>query len=287
MAALPRRPLGNTGIDVSCLGLGTVKLGRSEGVKYPGKFTIPDDQAVLALLAQAQALGINLIDTAPAYGNSEERLGRLMQQRQDWVICSKTGEEFVGGKSTFDFSAGHTRKSVERSLRRLNTDYLDLVLVHSDGNDVGIIEQTDCFETLARCRDQGKIRAFGISGKTVAGGLLAAPLCDVVMVSCNPGYTDELEVIQRAGDLHKGVLIKKAFASGHALASSRHDQAQPTPGRPTDDTVDTVYRTLRFIFAQPGVTSIIAGTINPAHLQHNVDAATRAVAVTVAERHRG
>ncbi len=263
MSSLPRRPLGSTGLDVSCLGLGTVKFGRNEGVKYPEKFIIPDDQAVLALLQQAQALGINLIDTAPAYGNSEERLGKLLQRRQDWVICSKTGEEFVGGRSRFDFSAAHTRNSIERSLRRLKTDYLDLVLVHSDGNDQQIIEQTDCFETLVRCREQGKIRAFGLSGKTVAGGLLAVPLCDVVMVSCNPGYTDELDVIEHAAALHKGVLIKKAFASGHALAGSG---------------TDAVYDALRFIFAINGVTSVIAGTINPAHLQHNVDAATRALA---------
>lgn len=266
MSSLPRRPLGSTGIEVSCLGLGTVKLGRNEGVKYPGQFTIPDDQAVRALLQQAQAQGINLIDTAPAYGNSEERLGKLLERRQDWVICSKTGEEFADGKSSFDFSADHTRHSIERSLRRLKTDYLDLVLVHSDGNDQQIIEQTDCFEALTRCREQGLIRAFGLSGKTVVGGLLAAPLCDVVMVSCNPDYTDEIEVIDRARQLHKGVLIKKAFASGHALARS-------TPGQHQDH--DPVYDTLRYIFALPGVTSIIAGTINPAHLQHNVATATR------------
>ena len=275
MSSLPRRPLGSTGIDVSCLGLGTVKLGRSEGVKYPEKFTIPDDQAVRSLLRQAQALGINLIDTAPAYGNSEERLGKLMQHRQDWVICSKTGEEFVDGKSTFDFSARHTRHSIERSLKRLKTDYLDLVLIHSDGNDREIIEHSDCLETLTRCREQGLIRAFGLSGKTVAGGLLAAPLCDVVMVSCNPGHTEEIEVIGRACELHKGVLIKKAFASGHALAGR---VSQPSLGGAESRGSDAVFDTLRFVFAIAGVTSIIAGTINPAHLQHNVDAATRVMA---------
>ncbi len=265
MSTLPYRTLGCTGIDVSCLGLGTVKIGRSEGVKYPDKFVIPDDAAVRALLQQAHELGINLIDTAPAYGNSEERLGKLMQRRQDWVICSKTGEEFVDGRSVFDFSAKHTRHSIERSLKRLGTDYLDLVLVHSDGNDRQIIEQSDCFETLSRCREQGLIRAFGLSGKTVAGGLLAAPLCDVVMVSYNPDHTAETEVIDQASTLNKGVLIKKAFASGHALAGS-HQGA---------DAVDT---NMRFIFGRPGVTAIIAGTINPAHLQHNVATASRVLA---------
>ncbi len=96
-----------TQLDVSVLGLGTVKLGRDKGVKYPEAFTIPDDQAALALLQQAWNLGINLIDTAPAYGNSEQRLGELLPQLpHDWIICSKAGELFNSdtGESSFDFS---------------------------------------------------------------------------------------------------------------------------------------------------------------------------------------
>ena len=94
------KALGNTGIDVSIVGLGTVKLGRDQGVKYPSAFTIPDDSEALALISYAKHLGVNLIDTAPAYGNSEERLGKLLKdQRQDWIICSKVGEEFADGKS--------------------------------------------------------------------------------------------------------------------------------------------------------------------------------------------
>ena len=89
------RPFGNTGINVSPLGLGTVKLGRNEQVKYPNAFSIPDDQQAGELLELARDLGINLIDTAPAYGNSEQRLGALLKgQRHEWVICSKVGEEF-------------------------------------------------------------------------------------------------------------------------------------------------------------------------------------------------
>ena len=65
------RPLGDTGLTVSALGLGTVKIGRDQGVKYPTAFSIPDDDAVRNLLARARELGINLIDTAPAYGRSE------------------------------------------------------------------------------------------------------------------------------------------------------------------------------------------------------------------------
>ena len=94
------RPLGSTGLLVSPLGLGTVKLGRDQGVKYPNGFQIPDDDEARMLLKLARDLGINLIDTAPAYGRSEERLGPLLRgQRQDWVIVSKVGEEFADGQS--------------------------------------------------------------------------------------------------------------------------------------------------------------------------------------------
>ena len=102
--ALQKRTLGESGIIVSCLGLGTVKFGRNQEVKYPEKFALPSDEIISKLLDQAQSLGINFLDTAPAYGSSEQRLGRLLSRRQDWVICTKVGEEFVTGKSFFDFS---------------------------------------------------------------------------------------------------------------------------------------------------------------------------------------
>src|SRR5690606_39506858 len=76
------RPLGNTGLQASPLGLGTVKIGRNQGVKYPSGFDLPDDGQVRDLLALARGLGINLLDTAPAYGTSEERLGPLPQGRR-------------------------------------------------------------------------------------------------------------------------------------------------------------------------------------------------------------
>jgi len=156
------RPLGSTGLSISPLGLGTVKLGRDQGVKYPSGFAIPDDDQARQLLTLARELGINLIDTAPAYGVSEERLGPLLAgQREDWVIVSKVGEEFENGQSRFDFSATHTRLSVERSLKRLRTDRIELVLVHSDGNDLDILQHTEVYQTLAELKREGKILAFG------------------------------------------------------------------------------------------------------------------------------
>jgi aryl-alcohol dehydrogenase-like predicted oxidoreductase len=258
------RTVGSTGIQLSPIGLGTVKLGRDQGVKYPQHFVIPDDRAATQLLGVAQDLGINLIDTAPAYGNSEQRLGELLKgQRQRWVICSKVGEEFEQGQSRFDFSPEHTRYSVERSLGRLNCDVIDLVLVHSNGEDEKIINSLGTLEALADLRRAGKIRAFGISTKSVAGGLAAAELCDVLMVTYNLGQQEEVAVLDKCLRLGTAVMIKKALASGHLA----------------EDYPDPVQASMNLIFQHAATTSAIIGTINPQHLTANVAAARLAIAL--------
>jgi aryl-alcohol dehydrogenase-like predicted oxidoreductase len=250
------RPLGDTGLIVSPLGLGTVKLGRDQGVKYPSGFTIPDDDEAGRLIGLAHELGINLIDTAPAYGRSEERLGPLLRgRRQDWVIVSKSGEEFEAGRSSHDFSPAHTRRSVERSLKRLETDYIDLLLLHSDGDDLRILRESGAYETLAELKREGKIRAFGLSGKTVEGGLLALERGDCAMVTYNLAEQGEKPVLDYAASHAKGILIKKGLASGHACTGAG---------------VDPVKASFELIFGHPGVGSAIIGTINPLHLSHNV-----------------
>jgi len=253
------RPLGGTGIRISPLGLGTVKLGRNRQVKYPRPFEIPDDAAVSRLLALARELGINLLDTAPAYGASEERLGRLLPgPRADWVIVSKAGEFFEAGRSRHDFSYAATVRTVEQSLRHLNTDYLDAVLIHSDGDDLRILEQEGALDALRELKERGLIRAHGMSTKTVAGGLRAVEETDMVMVTCNPAHREELPVLAAAAARSKGVLIKKALQSGHAGEGG-------------------VAEAMRFIFAQPGVSGIIVGTIDPGHLRANVMAVEAAL----------
>jgi len=257
------RPLGSTGLRVSPLGLGTVKLGRDQGVKYPNGFTIPDDREAQMLLTLARDLGINLIDTAPAYGTSEERLGPLLRgQRHEWVIVSKVGEEFEGGQSRHDFSAEHTRLSVERSLKRLETDFIDLVLVHSDGNDLAVLNDSGVYQALAELKQQGKIRGYGFSGKTVEGGLLALREGDCAMVTYNLNEQSEKPVLDYAASHGKAILVKKALASGHVCLS---------PG------VDPVQASFELLFAHPGVASAIVGTINPLHLAHNVATAAAVI----------
>lgn len=247
------RDLGGTGLRVSPLGLGTVKIGRNKQVKYPRPFDLPSDREVSDLLSLARDLGINLLDTAPAYGASQQRLGGLLPgPRSDWVIVSKVGEFFEHGASRFDFSFDTTVRVVEHSLRTLSTDYLDAVLIHSDGDDLRILEQEGAADALHSLKERGLIRAHGLSGKTVAGGLRALESLDMVMLTCHLGYTDELPVLQRAAEMGKGVLVKKGLNSGHL------------PG------ANGVRQALEYIFAQPGVSSAIVGTINPEHLRENV-----------------
>ena len=260
------RPLGATGIQVSPLGLGTVKFGRNQGVKYPHPFDLPSDQQALALLNLAWDLGINLLDTAPAYGVSEERLGRLLGHCQrDWVIVTKVGEEFENGESHFDFSAAATRASVERSLRRLGLETLDVVLIHSNGDDLAILQQTAVLPTLRHLQQEGWIRAVGISTKTVAGGLRAVDCCDVVMVTYNLAQREELPVIRAAQAAQKGVLIKKGLQSGHLDPHA----------------ADPVSAALRLIYAEPGVGSVVVGTLNLDHLRANVEKIGSFMAISV------
>src|SRR5258708_25583462 len=217
------RPLGQTGIVVSLLGLGTVKFGRNQKVKYPEPFELPSDSEIESLLDLALELGINLLDTAPAYGTSEERLGKLLGHRRgQFVITTKTGEEFGSdGVSRYDFSAEHTRQSIERSLRRLRADRLDGVLVHCNSEDLQALVHSPVLETLQGFKDRGLIRSFGASTNSVPGGLKAVELSDMVMATFNATQTQDKPVIERAAELRKGVLIKKGLQSGHGGGTLR------------------------------------------------------------------
>lgn len=251
------RPLGATGMQVSVLGLGTVKLGRNQAVKYPHPFDLPSDAEARALLDTAAALGINLIDTAPAYGTAEERLGSLLAgQRDRWLLATKVGEEFEGGRSRFDFSPEHTLGSIDRSLTRLGTDHLDIVLVHSDGDDLAALDR-GVMDALTRAKQAGKTRAIGMSPKTIAGARAAMQASDVLMLALNEAEPEMLPIVREAHAAGVGVLIKKGLRSGHL----------PT------DSADPVEQSLRYLLAEPGVSSVVVGTINPDHLRHNAAAA--------------
>ena len=256
-----RKNIAETGLAVSPL-----KLGRTAGVKYPDSFKIPDDVQTLKLLSQASELGINLIDTAPAYGNSEQRLGQLLPKlNREWIIATKVGELFNAdlAQSHYNFTAEFIKQSVEKSLKNLRREVLDIVLIHSDGNDQHIIEHLGVLEILNDLKQQGLIRATGMSTKTVAGGLLSLQQSDIAMVMHNSGYQDEQAVLDQAATSNKAIFIKKALNSGHLASSSSVTD-------PVQASFDTIYQ-------NPAVTSIVIGTITPSHLTSNVSKAVKAL----------
>jgi aryl-alcohol dehydrogenase-like predicted oxidoreductase len=251
---MKKRQIGSSGIFVSEMGIGTTKFGRNEAVKYSQKFSLPDEKKISRILKTSSSKGVNLIDTAPAYGSSEQMLGKVLKNwRKDWVLCTKVGESFHQGKSFYDFSKSAIQKSLENSLQKLQTDYLDLVLVHSNGQDEEILPS---LEILAQAKKKGMIRLFGMSSKTKTGGIKALKESDVAMVHYNLEYSEQQELLEFAKQEKKGILIKKAFQSGSLFCGS--------------DKKQILKKNIRFILEQAAVSSIIIGTINPLHLQENI-----------------
>ena len=246
-----RRRLGCTGLEVAVLGLGTVKFGRNAMVKYQPTSALPSDGQVADLLAAAKSLGVNLLDTAPAYGRSEERLGEAIEgTRHEWLLCTKAGEEFDGACSCYDFSEDHVLRSIGRSLERLRTTVLDIVLVHSDGRGVASISAAGAFRALRRLQREGVIRAVGFSGKGAADGYAALGESDVLMCTVNARDRGEVPLVAEAAAVDVGVLVKKPLASGF----------------------ETSPAALANIAALPGVSCVVTGTLSADHLAANAAA---------------
>ncbi|MEX0702655.1 MAG: aldo/keto reductase [Planctomycetales bacterium] len=251
------RPLGRTGLSVSAIGYGAVKIGRNQQVKYPRPFELPDEAEAARVLNAVLDSGITHIDTAPAYGLSEERIGRaLAHRRHEFVLSTKVGEEFVDGRSRFDFSAAAIRRSVHRSLARLRTDALDLVLIHSHGDDRAILEETDAVATLLDLRWRGLVRGIGLSGKTVAGAESGLDWADAVMIEYSLDDQTHAAAMAEAHRRGVAVLVKKGLGSGRLPPEAA----------------------IRFVLANPHVTNVVVGGLNLEHLRANVATASRSAA---------
>lgn len=247
-----RRQLGRTSFAVAPIALGTTKLGRNSDVKYPVSFALPSEQDIARLFESALKLGVNLIDTAPAYGESERKLGTFVENHRDKIVlCTKAGEKYVDGRSVYDFSAATIVASVEASLSRLRTDHIDILLLHSDGRDVEILTQTDALEALTGLKHNGKVRAVGISAKTNAGIVEATRSCDIVMAPFSQKETALADALAEAHDRGLGVLAIKGLFSGHL-------EARPA---------------IEFVLKQPFIDAVVIGTLNPAHLEATVEIA--------------
>lgn len=249
----PRRPLGQTGFEITPIGFGAFKIGRNQGIKYEHHYDLPSDQQTATLLNSLLDLGINHIDTAPAYGISEQRIGQhLAHRRDEFFLSTKAGETFENGTSTYDFSPRAITESVHRSLKRLRTDRLDLVLIHADRTELDIIHHSGAPEALDKLKHQGDILNAGLSGRTAEGFQAALDWADVFMVEYHPDNTELADLIATAHQRGTGILIKKGLASGKL---DPHDA-------------------IRFVLDHPGVDSLTLGSLNLDHLRDNLNAAS-------------
>lgn len=255
-----KRALGQSGVELSPITLGTVKFGRNQGVKYPKGFDLPSDDELSALLDLALTHGVTTLDTAPAYGMSEKRLGFLLaNQRQKFQIISKAGEVYDSTKNTshYDYSLKGLRQQLDNSLRALKTDYLDCWLLHSDGNDEENLND-DVLLLFQKLKKEGLVKSIGASTKTVRGGEIALQELDCVMMTASLTYHDEDSLFEKATLLNKGILLKKIFDSGWALDTDGIEK------------MHTMTNTYRHLFEFHSTSSAVIGTITPDHLLQNI-----------------
>jgi aryl-alcohol dehydrogenase-like predicted oxidoreductase len=169
------RSLGSSGIKVSVIGFGAWGIGgRTPG---PTSYGDTDDSLSRRALNEAYDRGITFYDTASVYGDghSEELIGECFESRRDQVvIATKAG--ITSSFRCYDFSEAGLRASLEGSLRRLRTDYVDLFQLHNAGSDV-VSAHPHIGDLLSRLREEGKIRAYGFStpGPQDALDLLETP----------------------------------------------------------------------------------------------------------------
>ncbi|MYL54278.1 aldo/keto reductase [Pontibacillus yanchengensis] len=206
---MKQRSLGNTGIQVSEVGFGAWQLGNE---KDWGKMT---ENEAISLVHTAMDSGCNFFDTAPNYGDgkSEELLGKAFKGKRDQVVISSKCGHHPNDEQNFEPSK--LILSVEESLRRLNTDYLDSLLLHNppfstlDGN-------SHQFEVLRKLKEQGKIRAFGASvdtGKEMFE-LLNQTQSQIIEVMFNLFHQEPAAAIKSAQSQGVGVIAKVPLDSG-------------------------------------------------------------------------
>lgn len=239
------------------LGFGAFKIGRNQKIKYPDSYELPTDQESDRFLNEVLDAGIQYFDTAPAYGLSEERIGRaLSHRRQEFVLSTKVGEIFEEGESTYDFSASAVHASLDQSLKRLKTELLDIVFIHAPANDLDVLRNTDVVDVLKQRQSAGDIQLIGFSGKTVEAAEEALEWAEVLMVEYHLEDRTHEQVIEKAAQKKSQVVIKKGLSAG-ALGP---DEA------------------IRFVLGNPNVSSLVVGSLNLNHLKANDELARSLIA---------
>jgi aryl-alcohol dehydrogenase-like predicted oxidoreductase len=279
------RTLGRTGADVTILGFGAMELrGEPRGPRI-------EDQDAGRLLNAVLDGGINLIDTSPDYGRSEELIGAHIGHRRDeYFLASKCGCPLevpadVPPPYPHDYSPGNVRADVEQSLRRLRTDRLDLVQVHMSPSRA-VLEDNETVQTLAGLQAEGKIRFIGMSGILPhLADHIAMGVFDVFQIPYSAVQRDHEALITAAAGGGAGTFIRGGAARGAASEDKnwRTEPLSQDPGvaRQNWETsgiagllsaagMSSMEFILRFTLSHPGLSTTIVGTANLAHLASNI-----------------
>jgi aryl-alcohol dehydrogenase-like predicted oxidoreductase len=275
---MKRTRFGRTGFEVSPLGFGGAEIGLLE----------TERSRVGAVLNALLDAGINLIDTAASYEGSEEMIGDSVgSRRAQYVLVSKCGRKHPGLPGE-DWSAELIAASVDRSLKRLKTDRIDVMLLHSC--DLETLKRGEAVGALAKARDQGKIRFSGYSGDNEAAAY-AVTLGDVAVLETSVSIADQANidaVLPGARKHDVGVLAKRPVANAawkeldqqpgfyktyakvytDRLRAMKIDPAALGFAGKSDDAWPEL--ALRFTLSQPGVHCAIIGTTNPENAKRNI-----------------
>ena len=265
---MQRRAYGRSGLDVPVLGFGAMQAGA------PGL----GDAAAARLLHHALDLGLTLIDTARAYGASEERIGRhLARRRDEFVLSTKVG---YGVDGIADWTYDCVVAGVDAARDRLRTDVIDIVHLHSCGLE--LLHDGEVARALEDCAAAGKLRVAAYSGDAAA--LRHAVMCGAfggVQASVNLCDQQALPVLAEARACGLGTIAKRPLAgqpwrtgrppedATHAEYWRRFGLLRAEPGVAADDWEALA---LRFAAYAPGVDCVIVGGTDPGHLERNVAA---------------
>ena len=278
---LQRRRLGRTELEVTCLGMGGAGLGRGD---------VTDDEAVEAV-HRAIDLGINYLDTAPLYGESERRVGLALADgwREKIYLATKTGThpEWRG-----DFSGAGTRRSVENSLRLLGTDYLDVCLVHDPDSMDPVVAKGGALDELQRMREEGLIKFIGLGVRHHEFHKIAIEtgVVDVILT-----YLDYTLLSQTANEwllpfatendigIINGSPIAMGLLSGLEpdvsikrmhLGASDAEKAHRLWQWATDNNLNLLNLAIQFCFRQPRIAMSLTGSRNATEVEQNFAAMT-------------
>ncbi len=212
------RPFGNTGMNVSEIGLGAWQLANPD-------WGISDAEEALRIVQKSLDAGCNFFDTAPGYnhGKSEEFLGQVLKPvRKNVIICSKFGHSPAWGD---DFTTPAIRPSLEGSLKRLQTDYVDILLIHNPPRAMMDGRVNDQYAEFEKLKREGKIRAYGISldWRVELDMLMDTTQSQAAEVLFNAFYQEPLPAFTRAQKEGIGLIVKVPLDSGWLSGRYRGD----------------------------------------------------------------